>query len=132
MTRDIRYAIRSLARTPMVTGTAFFILALGIGATAAIFTIANTALFRPLPFSHPDRLVQVGTIGVLEFQAYREQSRSFEAMVSYQAVNKNVAEPERINAIAAEHGLFDLLGVPPRRGRTFTRGDEANVAVVSE
>ena len=133
--RDIRYAIRALLRTPAVTFTALLIMALGIGATTAIFSVANNVLFRPLPFANPERLVQVGSIGVLEFQAYREQGQSFESLVSYGVVNKNlhgVAEPERLSAVAAERGLFDLLGVRPLAGRTFTHDDPANVAVVSE
>jgi putative ABC transport system permease protein len=133
--RDVRYAIRALLRTPAVTFTALLIMALGIGATTAIFSVANTVLFHPLPFADPERLVQFGTVGVLEFQAYREQSRSFESLVIYGALNKNlhdVAGPERISAIAAERGLFDLLGVRPLAGRTFTHDDPADVAVVSE
>ena len=88
--RDIRYAIRALLRTPAVTFTALLIMALGIGATTAIFSVANAVLFRPLPFADPERLVQFGTVGILEFQAYREQSRSFESLVSWGTVNKNL------------------------------------------
>jgi hypothetical protein len=66
--------IRALLRTPAVTFTALLIMALGIGATTAIFSVANAVLFRPLPFADPERLVQFGTIGILEFQAYRELS----------------------------------------------------------
>ena len=133
--RDIRYAIRGLRRTPAVTFTALLIMALGIGATTAIFSVANNVLFRPLPFADPDRLVELGTMGVLEFQAYREQSQAFESLVSWGTVNKNLDDadgPERISAVAAERGLFDLLGVRPLAGRTFAGDDPANVAVVSE
>src|SRR5215210_7760574 len=135
MIRDIRYAIRALLRTPLVTFTALPILAVGIGATTAMFGVANAVLFRPLPFADPGRLVQLGTVGVLEFQAYREQSRLFESLVSYGAVNKNledVGDPERLSAVAAERRLFALLGVQPLAGRTFADDDPANVAVVSE
>jgi putative ABC transport system permease protein len=133
--QEIRYATRALSRTPTLTLTALLIMALGIGATTAMFTLANSVLFRPLPFADPERLVQFGTVGVLEFQAYREQSRSFEALVSYGTVNKtlhDVPEPERIAAVAAERGLFDLLGVRPLVGRTFNQNDPLNVVVVSE
>ena len=133
--QEIRYATRALSRTPTLTLTALLIMALGIGATTAMFTVANSVLFRPLPFADPERLVQFGTVGVLEFQAYREQSRSFEALVSYGTVNKtlhDVPEPERIAAVAAERGLFDLLGVRPVVGRTFNQNDPLNVVVVSE
>ena len=67
--QDLRYAVRTLIRTPTVTFTALLVLALGLGATAAIFTVANGVLLRPLPFPAPDRLVQLGTVGILEFQA---------------------------------------------------------------
>src|SRR4029453_6363275 len=133
--QEIRYATRALSRTPTLTLTALLIMALGIGATTAMFTVANSVLFRPLPFADPERLVQFGTVGVCEFPAYREQSRSFEALVSYGAVNKtlhDVPEPERIAAVAAERGLFDLLGVRPLVGRTFNQNDPLNLVVVSE
>ena len=133
--RDIRYAVRALLKTPGVTFTALLITALGIGATTAIFSVANNVLFRPLPFADPERLIELGTVGVLEFQAYREQSRSFESLVSWGTANKNldtVGGPERISAVAAEPGLFELLGVRPMSGRTFAPGDPADVAVVSE
>jgi putative ABC transport system permease protein len=132
---DIRYAIRALMRTPTVTLASLLIMALGIGATTAMFSVANAVLFRPLPFADPERLVQFDTFGILEFQTYREQSQSFESLISYSAINKNlydVAAPERIAVVAAERGLFDLLGVRPLVGRTFIPNDPPNVAVVTE
>ena len=88
--RDIRYATRALSRTPGLTLTVVLIMALGIGATTAMFTVANSVLFRSLPFADPERLVQFGTVGVLEFNAYRDQSRSFETLVSYGTINKTL------------------------------------------
>jgi putative ABC transport system permease protein len=135
MLQDVRYAIRSLASTPVLTLTALLVLSLGIGATTAIFSVANAVLLRQLPFADPGRLVQFGAMSIQEFQAYRERSRSFDGLVSYQAINRNlngVAEPERVAAIASERGLFELLGVSPLAGRTFTQTDAPNVAVVSE
>jgi len=135
MIRDIRYSIRSLLSTPAVTGAAFLVLAVGIGATTAIFSVANSVLFQPLPFAHPERLVQFGTVGVLEFRAYQEHSRSFTHLVFYAAVDKDLQDaggPERIRAIAAERTLFAALGVQPLAGRTFSRTDAMDVAVVSE
>ena len=133
--RDIRYAVRALVRTPTVTLTALLVMALGIGATTAMFSVANAVLFRPLPYADPERLVQLGTVPILEFQAYREGSRSFEGLSSYAAVNKNLhdaAAPERISVVATERGLFDVLGVRALAGRTFAPSDPTNVAVVSE
>lgn len=133
--RDIRLAIRSLSRTPTLTVTALIVMALGIGATTAIFSVANAVLFRPLPFDKSEQLVQFGPVGVLEFKAYREQSQTFERLVSYAAVSKNLyddATPERIAVIEAERALFDLLGARPIVGRTFLASDPLTVAVVSE
>jgi predicted permease len=133
--REVQYAFRALLGTPGLTLTAVVILALGAGATTAIFSIVTSVLLRPLPFADPDRLVQFGTMGVLDFQACREQSASFESMVAYQAMNKTlqgVGGPDRIVAVTAERALFDLLGVRPLAGRTFTTTDSTSVAVVSE
>jgi putative ABC transport system permease protein len=133
--RDIRYAIRALVATPTVTLTSLLVMALGIGVTTAMFSVANAVLFRPLPYSDPERLVEFGTMGMLEFQTYREQSQAFEGLVSFTAMNKNLhdaAAPERISVVAAERGLFDVLGVRALVGRTFVATDPPNVAVVSE
>ena len=81
--RDIRHALRVLLASPAVTFTALSILALGIGTTAAIFTVTSRVLFRPLPFAAPERLVHFGTLGILELRQYRERSRSFDSVVSY-------------------------------------------------
>ena len=133
--RDVRYAIRALLGTPAVTFTSLVILALGIGATTAIFSVAYGALFRPLPFAEPHRLVHFGTMPILELQLYRDESRALASVVSYSTANKtlqDVADPERITAVTAERGLFDLLGARPIAGRTFTGADTGNVAVVSD
>jgi putative ABC transport system permease protein len=133
--RDIRYAVRALLSTPGLTLTALLVLALGTGATTAIFSVINGVLLRPLPFADPDRLVQFEPMGVLDFKDSRERTRSFESMVAFQVVNKNLQdapEPERIGAVAAERGLFDVLGVQPLIGRTFAPTDGTTVAVVSE
>src|SRR6266540_3921114 len=133
--QDIRYAVRALLRTPGLTLTALLVLALGTGATTAIFSVINGVLLRPLPFADPDRLVQFEPMGVLDFKDSRERLRSFESMVAFHAVNKNLQdarEPERIAAVAAERGLFDVLGAQPLIGRTFGPNDATNVAVVGE
>jgi predicted permease len=133
--QDLRYASRSLRRTPGVTTAALIVLTLTIGATTAIFSVANGVLFRPLPLADPGRLVLFNTMGVLDFQNCREQSGSFESIVYYSVIDKSLqdtTEPERIAAIAAERGLFDLLGVRPLAGRTFSANDSTKVAVVSE
>ena len=132
--RDIRYAIRSLLKTPGLTFTALLTLALGTGATTAIFTVVRSVLLRPLPFSEPDRLVQFEPMGVMDFEAVREQSRSFESMVSYSARNSTLQDttsPERVAVVAAERGLFELLGARALEGRVFGSADSTDVAVVN-
>ncbi len=142
--RDIRYAIRVLLKTPGFTAIAVPALALGIGANTAIFSVVSGVLLRPLPFPDPQQLVQIeetyppngrGTASYPNLIDWRAQSTSFSAISAYSFVNKNLqgeGEPERVTGIAADRGLFRMLGVEPLAGRTFRDDDPANVAVVSE
>ncbi len=133
--QDVKYGLRMLAKNPGFTAVAVLTLAFGIGATTAIFSVVSSVLLRPLPFRDPDRLVQFGTTSVADLEDCREQSRSFESIVTYQVINQNlqdVDEPERIATVAAERGLFDLLGVAPLAGRTFNKDDASDLAVVIE
>ncbi|MDQ2712936.1 MAG: ABC transporter permease [Acidobacteriota bacterium] len=118
-------------------------LALGIGANAVIFSLISGVLLRPLPFFHPDRLVQLNesdptsgrtAVSFVDLQDWREHNSSFEAMVAYGNVGKDlqgIGEPERISAVWAEGGLFRMLGVNPVLGRTFREGDPLNEVVLS-
>lgn len=122
-------------KAPAVTLPAILIVAVGVGATTAVFTVASAMLLRPLPFSEPDRLVHIGTMGLIDFQELRARSRSFGSMAAYQGLNKTLqqaGEPERIGVVAAERELFATLGVQPLAGRVFGTGDPLDVAVVSE
>ncbi len=142
--RDIRYAIRVLLKTPGFTAIAVPALALGIGANTAIFSVVSGVLLRPLPFPDPQQLVQIeetyppngrGTASYPNLIDWRAQSTSFSAISAYSFVNKNLqgeGEPDRVTGIAADRGLFRMLGVEPLAGRTFRDDDPANVAVVSE
>jgi len=151
--RDVRFALRSLRRSPAFTLVAVFCLALGIGANAAIFSVVNAVLLRPLPYTEPDRLVGVneklstggqGSVSVANFRDWRELGTGFEALAAWQSLSLNfqgtaeqaTAEPERIQAVAATANLFSVLGARPLRGRTFAEGDDAPgrepVALVSE
>ena len=131
---DVRYAFRSLLKYPGFTIVAVLTLALGIGANTAIFSIVNSILLMPLPFTNPDQLVMIwennaqqglkdSTVAPAKFLDWRDHSKSFEqvgAFWPYQASNLSLNDdPERIPSAAVSYELFQVLGVPPLNGRTF-------------
>jgi putative ABC transport system permease protein len=147
--RDLRHAARSLGRSPGYAVAVVAILALGIGANAAIFSIVRTVLLRPLPFADSERLVRVwetysngkgvGSVSLPNFRDWREQARSFESMAAYFRGGRNLAgpgEPVKVAAIEATTELFDVLGVRPAVGRSFAadegRPEAAPVVVLGE
>ncbi len=142
LVQDARHAVRSLAAHKAYTAATLTTLALGIGATTAIFTIVSALVLRPLPFMDPDRLVQVyGTSRLAPREAigylstYRRESTSFEMLVGYGVSARYVydaGESERVMVVQADSDFFPMLGVRPLIGRTFRTGDAAAVAVVSE
>ena len=99
--QDIRYGIRTLTRQPGFAATAILTLALGIGATTAIFSVVNAVVLRPMPFDEPDRIVVVTnrnlktgnlntTVSGPDFRDWRDQSRSFEAIAHQQSFETSV------------------------------------------
>ncbi|HEX9944661.1 MAG TPA: ABC transporter permease [Thermoanaerobaculia bacterium] len=146
--RDLRFGLRSLLRSPGFAAVAILCLALGIGANAALFSVLNAVLLRPLPFAEPDRLVRIyeqlkgrgrGSVSLPSFRDWAEQSTGFEQLAAYQMASRNLqrtGDPERIQAVEATPNLFSLLGVRPLFGRVFAAGTDgpgkARVAVVSE
>lgn len=135
--QDLRYAFRTLAKSPGFTIFAILIVGLGIGASATVFSVVNTLLLRPLPFNDPGRLVWVAnsgkdgdlsgqTIQVGHFLDYREGNKSFSDMAAYFAFygvgdNKLTGdgEPERLSGVPVSQNFFPLLGVQPQLGRLF-------------
>ncbi len=128
---DLRYATRRLRLTPLFTLTAVLTIALGVGATTAIFTVFNAVLLRPLPFRDPSRVVmlterlkQFPTLSV-SYQNYvdwRDQSHSFEAVAAVRNAPMTLTggdEPERLLGQMSTANLFDLLGVQLALGRPF-------------
>jgi putative ABC transport system permease protein len=138
LTRDIRYAFRVLRQTPAFTAVAVLALALGIGATTAIFSIANAVLLRPLPYPEPDRLVWLSgtnpTGGIADEGAsgpdyldWRDQNKCFEGMgcfAGWQPALTNDGEPERISGGVVSANLFNVLGRNALLGRTFLAEEE--------
>jgi putative ABC transport system permease protein len=143
LVNDLRYTVRSLTRHKAFAATAVSTLALGMGATTAVFSIVNGVVLRPLPFAQPDRLVQLyGTSplvprgdAVSNLEELRAQSSAFEALVGYEVSARYLRDArgaERVMTVRAERGFFSMLGVAPIRGRTFRADDPATVAVVGE
>jgi predicted permease len=125
--RDVRYGIRSLARTPAFTAAAVVALALGIGATTAIFSVVDAVLLRPLPYHDPDRLAVVlhggrNPVSPANFLDWQRQASTFERMgaAEYWAPNLTGPErPERTLAVRLTSAVLPLLGVRPLLGRVL-------------
>jgi predicted permease len=129
MLNDLRYAIRMLLKNRSFTIVAILVLALGIGANTAIFSVVNAVLLRPLYDLDPQRLVTVTATSRISSQIsapdlwdWREQSRSFAWMGAYvreDLVILRGREPESVNGARVDPNLFGLLGVEPHLGRNF-------------
>jgi putative ABC transport system permease protein len=134
--QDLKYSIRTLAKSPGFTSVAILTLALGIGANTAIFSVVNAVLLRPLPFKNPAQLIlmretykQVGNVSVSypDFLDWRQQSRSFASMAVINNVGFNlsgVAQPENIGGYAVSPNFLALVGVHPVLGRDFLPSEE--------
>ncbi|HYP29748.1 MAG TPA: ABC transporter permease [Blastocatellia bacterium] len=133
LAQDLRYGARMLVKSRGFTFIAVITLALGIGATTAIFSVVNTVLLKPLPFKESDRLVIVweegtaqgfprNSVSAANYIDWRDQNQVFEGMSILGRMNFNltgVGEPERIDGRRVSANLFDLLGVKLRLGRAF-------------
>lgn len=131
MHQDFRYALRSLLRAPAFTVASVLTLALGIGATTALFSVVNGVLLRSLPYPEPDRIVQLWQINASgsrtqisdpDFEDIAAQSRSFRAVAQFNGLSSSVSGeggPSRLNLAFVSRGIFEVLGVQPILGRTF-------------
>lgn len=137
--RDLRHAFRALRRDLGFSIVAVLILAIGIGANTAVFSVVNTVLLRPLPFRDAGRLVWIENTGdknglsgqtypVGVFEEYRRLNRSLESLTAYFAFFgygsyklTGRGEPERLMAVTLSTDFFDVLGVKPEYGRPFLR-----------
>ncbi len=138
MLRNLRYAGRTLWKSPAFAAVAIVTLALGIGASTAIFSVANALLLRPLPYGHPDRLMLVfaakaGTPGVLQPFSFprstfiSEKSRAFSGFAAFTSENFNLTgrgDPEQLSAARVSWNFFDVLGVHPALGRSFLPAED--------
>lgn len=134
--QDLRFGLRVLLKAPGFTAVAVLTLALGIGANSAMFSIVNGVLLRGLPFPEPERLVKVYTSGTQfprmstsypNFLDWAQRQRSFELFAAYRTDSFNLTgqgQPERVHLAMVSASFFDLLGLTPVVGRTFTQAED--------
>jgi len=132
--QDLRYALRGMAHRPGFTAVVVATLALGIGANAAIFSVVNGVLIRPLPFENPDGIAYFRhedpywSVSEPEFMDYRRDVKAFTRLAAFSPTDANltgdVGEPERIAVARVSDQFFEVLGVRPALGRTFTPDEE--------
>jgi putative ABC transport system permease protein len=134
---DIRYALRSLRKSPGFTTVAVLTLALGIGTNSAIFSVVDAILLRPLPYPEPDRLVRVwessikydsprNVVNPLNFLDWQDHAQSFDSMAAISTLTTNLSrngEPIAVQGMQVTPDFFSILRVPPLLGRAFNASD---------
>ena len=127
--QDLRYAFRMYGRTPVFTGISVLSLALGIGGNAAMFSLVNTLLVRPLPYAQPDRLLRITGIyprAALPF--YQGQSHTMDIAAVSRGSKFNLTgqgQATRVTASIASPNFLSVLGTSVARGRNFVSGEES-------
>jgi putative ABC transport system permease protein len=148
--QDLRHAIRGLRRNPGFAATAILSLALGIGASVAIFTLADNLLLQPLPYRQPDRLMMVwetnlkrpaqmrNVVSPADYRDWKAQNTVFENMAVFADGRAAFADGDRVEELAVQYmsaEMLPMLGVQPLRGRLFTEAEDRpnapNVVVIS-
>ncbi len=129
--RELRYGLRTLTKSPGFSAIAVLTLALGMGASTAIFSVVDAVLLRALPYPNPEKLVRVWeqapnghriNLSDPNFDDFRAQNHAFAELAAYEYGQSSVAggsEPVRVNAAIVSTGFFKVLGVEPARGRGF-------------
>ena len=136
LVQDLRFGARTLIRHPGFTAVAVITLALGIGANAAIFSVVNAVLLRPLPWAEPARAVMIWSkwtafdktwVAAGEVADYRRRARTLRDVAAWSDGQVNLTgdgEPERVAAASVTASTFPVLGVEARLGRTFSAGED--------
>ncbi len=146
--QDVRQAFRQLRFSPRFAIVAIATLAIGLGASTTIFSLANAVLFRPLPFASPDRLLLVNevspegvdfSVSETNYLDWRTRARSFDSFGAFSGRGATLTgdgEPEQVQAVMVDHSFLATLGVTPVRGRSFLPdedrvGGDTLVALIS-
>ncbi len=134
--QDVYYAFRALIKSPSFALVSILTLALGIGANTAIFSVVNGVLLNPLPYPNPDRIVVLyekvpnfdkGSISYPNFLDWQRINRTFSAIAAYRPAGfslMGMGEPEHLHGEMVSSGFFEILGVRPVVGRTFTKEED--------
>jgi putative ABC transport system permease protein len=145
LARDLSLSLRTLRRTPGFTVIAILVMALGIGANVALFTVVRGILLKPLPFQDPDRLVMLYEAGLQEedtapnvvaggmYAEWKKENRSFSSLALAQSIRvglsgSNGQLPEKLNSALFSWDLLRTLGVQPALGRDFMQSDDSPAA----
>ncbi len=138
---DLRFSVRVLLRSPGFTAVAVIVLALGIGANTAVFSVINAVLLRPLPYLESDRLVVVrertanvpnASVDLPDYLDWRAAQKTFTDLAVWRRDTFNLsygplgggAAPERINGSTVSANYLTVLGTPPTLGRNFTEAED--------
>jgi predicted permease len=138
--RDVAYGVRTLRKNPGFAIVSILVIAIGIGANAALFTVVRSVLLRPLPFADPDRLVMMyghnpddpdsrNVVAAGDFYEWQKASQGFEQMAIWRWSGYNLSGqknelPEMVSAAYGSWNLFSMLGVQPVLGRSFDPNDD--------
>ena len=134
--QDLKFSLRMTRKNPGFTIIALLTLALGIGVNAAIFSVVNRVLLRPLPYDDSDSLMVIGevnphaainplSISPANFADYRDQNKTFQSLAFYRITSRSgfnlagAGDPERVVGAYTSANLFPTLGVKPQLGRSF-------------
>src|SRR5438132_5612355 len=133
----LRLAVRQLIKNPAFSAVAIITLALGIGANTAIFSIVNSVLLRPLPYPNADRIMVLNessgpgqdySVALPDYFDWRNDAKSFEHLACTHKESRNLSgisgrEPERISCNSVTRDFFDIIGLAPQLGRTFSEDE---------
>ena len=135
---DARFAIRQLTKAPAFAAIAALTIALGIGATTAIFSVVHAVVLQPLPYPDPDQLMVVGEdfdgrgrpsdVSIGNFSDWRTHAKSFSALGASNFFNFNLSDegrPERVLGARVTHTWFSVMATPAEQGRVFAAVEDA-------